>query len=83
MMTSLFFPYILQIDKCLYFLSLTADHCEIWYLRTNFVGSLSYCIENGKKRYSSSNVDVVNLKAMIKVHTQFCFTGTMACLYET
>ena len=60
-----------------------ADHCEIWYLGTYFVGSLSYSIENGKKSYSSSNVDVINVKALIKVHTQFYFTGTMACRSET
>ena len=58
-------------------------HCGIWYLGTYFVGNLSYCIENGKKSCRSSNDDVINLKAMIKIHIQFYFTSAMACLSGT
>ena len=60
MMTKLFFPDMLQTDKYLYFLSLMVFHCEIWYLGTYFVVSLSNCIENGKKSYTSSNDDIIN-----------------------
>ena len=84
MMTSLFFLGILQTDKDLYFLSLMAQHCEIWYLGTYFVDLyLSYCIENGKKSCRSSNDDVINLNAIIRIHIRFYFTSSMACRSET
>ena len=69
MMTSLFLPDMLQTDKDLYFLRLTAYHNGIWHLGTYFVAYWSYCIKKGKTHHRSSNDDVISLKAMIERYT--------------
>ena len=69
MMTSLFLPDMLQIDKDLYFLRLTAYRSGIWHLGTYFVAYWSSYIKKGKTRHESSNDDVINLKAMIERYT--------------
>ena len=48
MMTSLFLPDMLQTNKDLYFLRLTAYHSGIWHLGTYFVAYWLYCIKKGK-----------------------------------
>ena len=70
MMTSLFFPDMLQMDKDLYFLRLTAYGNGIWHLGTYFVAYWSYCIKKRKKRaMDPSNDDVIDLKAIIERYT--------------
>ena len=82
-MTSLFFPDLLQTDKDLYFPSLMACLYEVWYLGTYFVGNLSYYIENGKKTCKLSNDDIISLKTMTKITIQFYFIGTVDYRSET
>ena len=74
---------MLVTAEYLYFLSLIAYQCEIWYLETYCVGNCSHCIEMNKKSYRSSNDDVINLKAMIKMQIRFYFTSTLAWPSET
>ena len=59
-------PDMLHRDIQLYFPSLRAYHCGIWYLVANFVDDLPHHIKSGKKSYGLSDHDVVNLQTSLK-----------------
>ena len=69
MMTSLFLPDMLQTNKDLYFLRLTAYHSGIWHLWTYFGHIGHIASKREKTRHGSSNDDVINLEAMIERYT--------------
>ena len=69
MMTSLFLPDMLQTDKDLYFLRLTAYRNGIWHLGHILLLIGHIASKRGKTRHGSSNDDVINLKATIERYT--------------